>query len=229
MNKLIAAGFQQGFLEKAAGISEWWSGLQEPARGMLIGAPIGAGVGGLGGYFIGPKEKKLMSTLVGGLGGGALGAGIGSRIGESILEKRLKAEEAQRQQAKEELFETGVKAIQEEAEEKQKIQEKLFEPEAPIEQAKKTKPEIYEKGKSLSLSAAKDIDEQLLQYEKLMDRARKTKSLDIKDVNKIIKGLERLKYKYKKEVGDTGADISDIISEIDEKIRDIKTMTSGEL
>jgi len=86
MNKLIAAGFQQGFLEKAAGISEWWGGLTRPQKGFMIGAPIG----GIGGYLLGPEKHKFLSTIGGGLGGGLSGALIGKLTDKKKPTKKKK-------------------------------------------------------------------------------------------------------------------------------------------
>lgn len=51
--------------------------LEKKAIGPLGGALAGAGIGSLGGYLLGPKKSKGLSTVGGGLLGAAAGAGLG--------------------------------------------------------------------------------------------------------------------------------------------------------
>ena len=229
-NKLIYYGFKSGFLEKSAGISQWWSELETPAKGMLIGAPIGAGFGGLGGYFLGPEDKKLLSTLIGGIGGGGLGAGIGGRIGSSIqsrmeAEEKAKEEEGKRQELKgiqEKLFTTEPKNEQQIAEQatklktQQEVQQKLFEA-AEMQDLKK-----YQKEKSIQTSAAKNIDDYFTKYEKLIETGAKTGKTSSQDLKDILSKFRQMKLEYSAEGKKNNIDVSEIISEIDNKIRDIE-------
>lgn len=90
-----AAGAALGRLTGGAaadGVKDWWARTQnDPARLALLGAGVGAGVGGLGSLAFGQKGRKrpLQGALLGGLMGAAGAGAVG--YGRHLLRENRKA------------------------------------------------------------------------------------------------------------------------------------------